>query len=409
MKRTEIKRRPLSDTALNNLEPEAGVYREQDGQGLYFKVKPDGKKAWELRYKRSDGKWSWLGLGIYPSVSGLRARELADRHRKNISDGKDPIVQKKQAKAALQNIADSNFKNLALDWFEARKYRWGQSHQKRVLGALELHVFPSMGARDFREITALEWFRFFQRMQDKGILDQTENVRRSCKGIYNLAKITGRVLSNPIEGLDEELVKHKASNYPHVAPDELPELVYKIWTMSEDKHSPEIRYGLSILMQSAVRPSELREASWDEFDLNKALWEVPAARSKSVRPLLVPLSVSVMQSLNQLHKISGSYKYLFPGRHDQTKPLSNTAFNMALRRLGYQGRQVGHGFRHVMSTCLRENGFIKEYVEAQLNHVEKGASGTYNKAIYLSQRKDMMEWYSQHLYQLFEQYKRGLG
>ncbi|MGY8812537.1 MAG: hypothetical protein ACKVK5_16045 [Pseudomonadales bacterium] len=62
-----------------------------------------------------------------------------------------------------------------------------------------------------------------------------------------------------------------------------------------------------------------------------------------------------------------------------------------------------------MSTCLRENGFIKEYVEAQLNHVEKGASGTYNKAIYLSQRKDMMEWYSQHLYQLFEQYKRGLG
>ena len=148
MKRTEIKRRPLSDTALNNLEPEAGVYREQDGQGLYFKVKPDGKKAWELRYKRSDGKWSWLGLGIYPSVSGLRARELADRHRKNISDGKDPIVQKKQAKAALQNIADSNFKNLALDWFEARKYRWGQSQQKRVLGALELHVFPSMGARE---------------------------------------------------------------------------------------------------------------------------------------------------------------------------------------------------------------------------------------------------------------------
>lgn len=73
MKRQDIKRRPLSDTTLSSLEPEAAVYREQDGNGLYFRVKPNGQKSWELRYNKPDGKWSWLGLGAYPAVTGAAA------------------------------------------------------------------------------------------------------------------------------------------------------------------------------------------------------------------------------------------------------------------------------------------------------------------------------------------------
>ena len=73
------------------------------------------------------------------------------------------------------------------------------------------------------------------------------------------------------------------------------------------------------------------------------------------------------------------------------------AFNMALRRLGYEGRQTAHGFRHVASTMLRENNFPREHVEAQLAHVEGGVSGVYNKAIYLEQRRQMMQWYADQL------------
>jgi hypothetical protein len=64
VKRTEIKRRPLADTTLAGLEPENATYREQDGNGLYFRVKANGQKSWELRYKKPDGKWSWLGHHI---------------------------------------------------------------------------------------------------------------------------------------------------------------------------------------------------------------------------------------------------------------------------------------------------------------------------------------------------------
>jgi integrase len=72
-------------------------------------------------------------------------------------------------------------------------------------------------------------------------------------------------------------------------------------------------------------------------------------------------------------------------------------FSMALRRMGYSGKQTAHGFRHIASTILRDNDFHRDYVEAQLSHVEGGVSGVYNKANYLAQRRDMMQWYADYL------------
>ena len=90
MKRQDVKKRPLSDTVLLNLEPESVVYRVLDGKGLYLRVKPGGQKSWELRYKRHDGKWTWLGLGSYPRVSGALARKQADELNADIAAGQCP-------------------------------------------------------------------------------------------------------------------------------------------------------------------------------------------------------------------------------------------------------------------------------------------------------------------------------
>jgi integrase len=73
---------------------------------------------------------------------------------------------------------------------------------------------------------------------------------------------------------------------------------------------------------------------------------------------------------------------------------------MALRRLGYEGRQTGHGFRHIASTLLNEHGFNADHIEAQLSHVKGGTAGVYNKAQYLEQRVTMMQWYVDHLGEL---------
>lgn len=394
MKRSEIKRRPLADTALAGLEPESAPYRELDGGGLYFRVKPNGQKSWNFRYKKPDGKWSWLGLGSYPEVSGSAARQKAAELRGDLANGKNPIVSKQARKAADLMAANSTFEALAREWIEIRVATWAPTTAKRTIGALELHAFPVFGQRLYTEILPIEWMDFFKGMEQKGIIEQMSRVRRSCKEVYDLARVTGRAVHNPIEGLSRFLQSKPAENYAHVTAKELPSLLRAI---AAYPHAHDLRLGLRLLMLTGVRPSELREARWDEFDRKAGLWSIPAERMKKRRAHLVPLSSQALEALEQLHTLTGAYPLLFPGRSSRTKPRSNMAFNMALRRMGYAGRQTGHGFRHIASTTLREHGFAKEHVEAQLSHVEDGVAGVYNKAIYLEQRRSMMQWYADHL------------
>lgn len=394
MKRSEIKRRPLADTTLSGLEPEAAAYREQDGQGLYFRVKPNGGKSWELRYKKPDGKWSWLGLGSYPEVSGAGARQKAAELRADAADGVSPLTAKHARKASELEAANSTFEALAREWIEVRRPGWAASTATRNIGALELHVFPVFGKRLYASILPIEWMEFMRGMEQLGIIEQMSRVRRSCKEIYDLARVTGRAVHNPLEGLSRFLQSKPAENYAHVTAKELPGLLRAI---AAYPHAHDVRLGLRLLMLTGVRPSELREARWDEFDRKAGLWHIPAERMKKRRPHTVPLSRQVLDALEQLHKMTGAYPLLFPGRNDRTQPRSNMVFNMALRRMGYASRQTGHGFRHIASTTLRENGFAKDHVEAQLSHVEDGVSGVYNKATYIEQRRTMMQWYADHL------------
>ncbi|WP_370600492.1 tyrosine-type recombinase/integrase [Pseudomonas nitroreducens] len=394
MKRSEIKRRPLADTTLAGLEPESAVYREHDGQGLYFRVKPNGSKSWELRYKKPDGKWSWLGLGSYPEVSGANARQKAAELRSDAADGKNPLASKHARKASEIEAASSTFEALAREWIEIRRPGWEPSTAKRTIGALELHAFPAFGKRLYAEILPIEWMEFFRGMERLGIIEQMGRVRRACKEIYDLARVTGRAVHNPLEGLNRFLQTKPAENFAHVTQDELPALLRAV---AAYPHATDVRLGLRLLMLTGVRPSELREARWEEFDLDAGLWAIPSHRMKKRRPHTVPLSRQALDALEELKVMTGNYPLLFPGRNDRTKPRSNMAFNMALRRMGYEGRQTGHGFRHITSTILRENGFAKEHVEAQLSHAEDGVAGVYNKAIYLEQRRTMMQWYADHL------------
>ena len=390
LKRSEIKRRPLADTVLASLEPESTAYREHDGGGLYFRVRPNGSKDGNFRYKKPDGKWSWIGLGSYPGVSGSLARQKAADHRAALAAGKE-IATSQAAKVEARIAAGQSFETLAREWFAARKHSWQSGTATRIIGSLELHVFPVMGTRDFTKILPIEWMDFFRKMERKGIIDQTGNVRRYCRDIYDLARVTGRAVHNPIEGLHKYLSTRPSQNYAHVTLGEMPDLIAAIKAYP---HAHDVSIGLQLLMLTCVRPSELREATWAEFDLDARLWSIPAARMKKRRDHVVPLSNQVVALVRDLHYMNGAFPLLFPGRNDRTKPRSNMVFGMALRRLGYGGRQTGHGFRHNASTVLRENGFAREHVEAQLAHVEQGVAGVYNKAIYLEQRRHMMQWYA---------------
>lgn len=400
MKRSEIKRRPLSDTVIANLEADLKEYRELDGNGLYIRVKPDGNKSWQLRYKKPNDKWSWLGLGGYPEISGQLARKKAKELLDDVSRGENPIITKQERK--LQELEKNNatFEILAREWLDTKVNTWVQDTMTRNKGALEKHIFPIFGKRLYTTIKPIEWMSHLKGIQqEQGIYEQVNRVRAMCRDIYDYAKVTGRMDYNPVEGIQKYLQQGKKENMAHVSEQELPTLLRAI----NNYPTMDVRMGLQLLTMLFCRPTELREAKWEEFDLEQGLWSIPEYRMKKRREHVVPLSTQAVAILKELQTYQTNSEYLFPSRSDKNKPKSDTVFIMALRRMGFEGRQTPHGFRHIASTLLNNRGFDERHIEAALAHVKDGVAGVYNKAQYLQDRAQMMQWYASHLEEIADQ------
>ncbi|MDY6483331.1 tyrosine-type recombinase/integrase [Acinetobacter faecalis] len=400
MKRADIKRRPLADTVLATLEPEQKEYRELDGTGLYFRVKADGNKSWQLRYKKPDGKWSWLGIGGYPQVSGQLARKKAKELLDDISKGENPIVTKQERKQKELEDNNATFEALAREWLDTKLNSWVQDTMTRNKGALEKHIFPIFGKRLYVTIKPIEWMNLLKGIQqEKGIFEQVNRIRAMCRDIYDYAKVTGRIDYNPLEGIQKYLQQGKKENMAHVSESELPALLRAI----NQYPTLDVRIGLQLLSMLFCRPSELRGAKWEEFDLEQGLWCIPEERMKKRREHIIPLPTQAILLINELMSYQTNSDFLFPSRSDKSKPKSDTVFIMALRRMGYEGRQTPHGFRHIASTLLNNRGFDERHIESALAHVKDGVAGVYNKAQYLQDRKQMMQWYANHLEEIADQ------
>lgn len=394
MKRQDIKKRPMSDTTLASLESEEKEYRELDSNGLYFRVMPNGKKSWLFRYKKPNGKWSWLGIGSYPEIGGQLARKKAQELITDMGKGENPIITKQERKAKELENSNAIFEALAREWLDTKQEKWVQDTMIRNKGALEKHIFPVMGKRLYTTIRPIEWMNHLKGIQQEHkIYEQVNRIRAMCRDIYDYAKVTGRIEYNPLEGLHKFLEQGKKENMAHVDEKELPPLLRAI----DNYPTPDVRIGLKLLTMLFCRPSELREATWQEFDLENGEWTIPDERMKKRREHVIPLPTQAVQLIKELKALGNPSDYLFSGRSNPHKPKSDAVFIMALRRLGYEGRQTPHGFRHIASTLLNNHGFDERHIEAALAHVKDGVAGVYNKAQYLNDRKYMMQWYADHL------------
>ncbi|HBR7476261.1 TPA: tyrosine-type recombinase/integrase [Klebsiella pneumoniae] len=384
----------LNARQVDAAKPKEKAYKLADGAGLYLEVVPSGSRYWRMKY-RFNGKEKRLAFGVYPAVSLAQARALRDEAKKKLAEGIDPSFAKKEEKLVRDVQLNNTFQAVALEWHGTKVSRWSEGYASDIIEAFNKDIFPYIGQQPVNEIKPLVLLNVLRRMESRGATEKAKKVRQRCSEVFRYAIVTGRAEYNPAADLTSAMSGHESKHYPFLTVEELPDF-FK--ALSGYTGSPLIVLAARLLILTGVRTGELRGAFWSEFDLEKAVWEIPAERMKMKRPHLVPLSTQALEIVQQLKVMTGQYPLVFPGRNDPRKTMSEASINQVFKRIGYTGKVTGHGFRHTMSTILHEEGFNTAWIETQLAHLDKNAiRGTYNHAQYMEGRREMMQWYSDYL------------
>lgn len=385
---------PLTDKGIRNLKPGTKAARHFDGGGLYLEVSPAGGKWWRLKY-RIGGKEKRISLGVYPDVSLAQARAARDDARKVIAAGIDPSDQRKVSK--LVEASTESFEVIAREWFEKFKPNWANSHSSKIIRRLERDIFPWIGAKPIADIKAPELLAVLRRIEGRGAIETAHRAKENCGQIFRYAVATGRAESDPTASLAGALAPAVGKHHASITdPKEIGPLLRAI-----DGYQGTFvtRCALKLAPLVFTRPGELRKAEWTEFDLDAAEWRIPAHKMKGRAVHIVPLSSQAVSILRELHPLTGTKKYVFPGVRKPSKPMSENTVLGALQRLGYSGDQMtGHGFRSMASTLLHEQGWSHQAIERQLAHAERNAvSAAYNYAEHLPERRKMMQAWADYL------------
>lgn len=390
---------PLNDMQIRRAKPEAKAYTLGDGQGLSLLIEPNGSKSWRFRYRYA-GKPKMISLGVYPTITLADARSRRDDARKLVAEGKNPSEVRKEQKIALQTESESAFEKIATEWHQMKSAKWSAGYASDIMEAFQNDIFPYVGTRPIGEIKPLELLNVLRKIEKRGALEKMRKVRQRCSEVFRYAIATGRAEFNPAADLSSALEVHQSNHFPFLKADELPDFLRALDSYTGSRL---VQIATKLLMITGVRTIELRAALWSEFDLDNAIWEIPAERMKMRRSHLVPLSTQALDLLNELKMMTGNYRYVFPGRNDPNKPMSEASINQVIKRIGYGGKVTGHGFRHTMSTILHDQNYNSAWIEIQLAHIDKNyIRGTYNHANYISQRKEMMQVYANMILNLNE-------
>lgn len=373
----------------------ASIRKLHDGDGLYLWVYLDGRKYWRLRYWQADKEKS-LSVGVYPKVTLSDARKKRDELRKQLQADLDPSAERKATNLRKKLANANSFEAVAMEWYNKQVHTWVEHHASDVKRRLESNVFPTLGKRPIDQINALELLETIRKIEARGAYDLAHRVLQVCGQVFRYGIATGRCTRNLSTDLRGALTPHVKQHQSAVRPEELPDLLRAIAKYDEtgDKQT---RLALQLLAQTFVRTNELIGAEWGEFDLENALWIIPAGRMKMKAEHVVPLARQALAILSELKQISGGSRFVLPGRN-RDKPISNNTMLFALYRMGYKGKMTGHGFRAVASTILNETGFKPDVIERQLAHCERNeVRGAYNRAEYLPERKKMMQHWADYL------------
>jgi integrase len=388
----------LTELKIKSAKPADKDYVLFDGDGLQMRVRINGSKLWNFNYYHPITKKRInMGLGTYPELALTQARKKTVEARELLATGIDPKEQRDVLAQEKRAITEHTFENVATAWFELKKDSVTPAYAEDIWRSLTLHVFPKLGTTPILQISAPVVIELLRPLETKGSLETVKRLTQRLNEILTYGVNSGLIFANPLSGIRAVFKKPKKQNMAALHPDELPELMIAIANASIKRTT---RCLIEWQLNTMTRPAEAATTRWADIDFVKKVWTIPAERMKKRRPHAIPLTEHALALLETIKPYSGHREYVFPADRDPRTHCNSQTANMALKRMGFEGRLVSHGMRSMASTILNEQGWEPELIEVALAHVDKDeVRSAYNRADYIERRRPMMIWWSEHIQQ----------
>lgn len=391
---------PLTNLAIKSAKHLEKPYKLADEKSLYLLVSGTGK-YWRFDY-RFMGVRKTLAFGVYPDVTLSDARDRRDAARKLLAQDPpiDPSEHKKAAKSSRAHELAESFEVVAREWIKSHMSNKAESHKNKVLRRFELYLFPVIGNKPISDITAPQILEAVRKIENLGIAETAHRTLQTSGQVFRYAVQTGRALRDITADLKGALSPTKTKNMAAFTdPKDVGQLLRAIDSF---KGTLTVQCALRLAPLVFVRPGELRTAKWQDIDLISGEWRFNASKTNTDH--LVPLSKQAVEILKEIYPVSGHSVYVFQNGHSSKRPMSEAAINAALKRMGYdtQTEITGHGFRAMARTLLHEKlNTDPNVIEHQLAHSVPDLLGAaYNRTKFISQRREMMQLWSDYLDEL---------
>lgn len=371
-------------------KPRAGLYG--DGGTLYLNVSKRGAKSWIQRIT-INGKRHDIGLGGFPVVSLAKARKRAFANRVAIADGRDLLAERRLDKMP-------SFREATVATYEANKPRWRNGkHTVSWLQTLERHAYPTLADMPVDHITREDVLRAITPIW--GTKQETaRRVRQRIRTVLAWAQAHGYIAGdNPagesIDGALPTMPKQQA----HYRALPYNEVVNALAVVTASRASVSAKLALRFLVLTATRSGEVRNAAWNEIDVERRLWIIPSSRMKANVEHRIPLSDAALDVLEQARMLNDGSGLIFPSPVRQGRSMSDMTLVKMLRDNGLAERTTVHGFRSAFRDWASEKTNTDHAVmELSLAHQVGGAvERAYARSDLLAKRRRLMDQWADYL------------
>lgn len=393
----------LSDLKARNIEPGDRPIADGTARGLRLcPGKEKGHGKWIMRFVSPETNTRRdMGFGVYPEVGIAEARKAATAARELIRSGVDPINARNADAEARQAASQQlTFEEAARKVHTDLKPGWkNPKHGAQWITTLEKYVFPRIGKRKIDSLKASDFADVLRPIW----LDKPETasrVKQRCNTVMDWCAAQDMISGNPVSVVTKLLSKRTTGvvHQPAMPWRDLPDFVATVLLAGGSNLSKTM---LEFLILTAARSGEVRAMTWDEVDLDAAVWTVPAERMKTGIAHRVPLSGRAVEILKAQQEAAVHATLVFPSpRGKVPSDMILTEFLRGAKAAsGEAGRTAtAHGFRSSFRDWASENGYPRDYAERALAHaIRNQTEAAYHRTDLLDHRRPMMEAWAQHV------------